>query len=109
VENEDGAFVTSGERSHLYYVGDAKPFKNFELKVDVMTQTKFQRRDLHPHKISDGRLAPDGFETQVKQHPQDWKKTGSLYDVVNVKESPPRTTNGDPAHHRQRQPNHHQD
>ena len=36
---EDGAIVARGERSHLYYVGDSKPFKNFELKVDVMTQT----------------------------------------------------------------------
>src|SRR5690606_38140299 len=35
---EDGAFVAQGNRSHLYYVGDEKPFKDFELKVDVMTQ-----------------------------------------------------------------------
>ena len=36
---EDGAFVTRGNRCHLFYVGDDKPFKNFELKVDVMTET----------------------------------------------------------------------
>ena len=36
---EDGALVARGERCHLFYVGDAKPFKNFELKVDVMTET----------------------------------------------------------------------
>jgi hypothetical protein len=35
---EDGAIVANGERCHLYYVGDEKPFKNFELKVDVMTK-----------------------------------------------------------------------
>src|SRR5262245_44999599 len=35
---ENGAFVAHGERCHLYYVGDPKPFKDFELKVDVMTQ-----------------------------------------------------------------------
>ena len=34
----DGAFRAAGERCHLYYVGDGKPFKNFELKVEVMTQ-----------------------------------------------------------------------
>ena len=28
-----------------------------------------------------------GFETQVNNTHKDWKKTGSLYDVVNVKES----------------------
>jgi hypothetical protein len=34
---EDGAFVTHGKTCHLYYVGDQQPFKNFHLKVDVMT------------------------------------------------------------------------
>src|ERR1051326_4804245 len=35
---EDGAFVAHGDRCHLFYVGDEKPFKNFELKVEVMTE-----------------------------------------------------------------------
>jgi len=33
----DGAFVANGKTCHLFYVGDEKPFKNFHLKVDVMT------------------------------------------------------------------------
>ncbi len=85
---EDGAFVTRGERCHLFYVGDEKPFKNFELKVDVMTEpnsnggiyfhTKYQERDWPKY----------GFECQVNVSHGDWKKTGSLYDVVNVPGSP---------------------
>src|SRR6478609_8943217 len=35
---EDGAFVAHGPRCHLFYVGDEKPFKNFHLKVEVMTE-----------------------------------------------------------------------
>src|SRR5262245_23842487 len=35
---EDGAFVTRGATAHLFYVGDSKPFTNFDLKVDVMTE-----------------------------------------------------------------------
>ena len=35
---EDGAFKAHGNRAHLFYVGDDKPFVNFELKVDVMTR-----------------------------------------------------------------------
>ena len=35
---EDGAFVAHGDRCHLFYTGDDKPFKNFELKVEVMTE-----------------------------------------------------------------------
>ena len=35
---EDGAIVTSGERSHLFYVGPVAnhTFKNFELSAEVM-------------------------------------------------------------------------
>jgi len=68
-------------------VGDPKPFKNFELKVDVMTEpgsnggiyfhTKYQEKD----------WPRQGFEVQVNNTHGDWKKTGSLYDVVNVRES----------------------
>lgn len=85
---EDGAFVTRGERCHLFYVGDPKPFKNFELKVDVMTEpvsnggiyfhTRYQETDWPKY----------GFECQVNVSHGDWKKTGSLYDVVNVAGSP---------------------
>ena len=35
---EDGAFVTRGKTCHLFYVGQEAPFKNFDLKVDVMTE-----------------------------------------------------------------------
>src|SRR6185369_5050658 len=35
---EDGAIVANGDQSHLFYVADEKPFKDFELKVDVMTE-----------------------------------------------------------------------
>jgi hypothetical protein len=85
---EDGVLVTRGGRCHLYYVGDAKPFKNFELKIDVMTEpganggiyfhTKYQEKDWPKY----------GFECQVNNSHSDWKKTGSLYDVVNVPGSP---------------------
>ena len=36
---EDGAIVTSGPRSHLYYTGEVKgaDFKNFELALEVKT------------------------------------------------------------------------
>ena len=35
---EDGALVARGDRCHLFYMGDSKPFKNFELKAEVMTE-----------------------------------------------------------------------
>ena len=33
---EDGAFKAKGNRAHLFYVADEKPFVNFELKVDFV-------------------------------------------------------------------------
>jgi hypothetical protein len=81
---QDGALVAHGDRCHLFYVGDDKPFKNFHLKVDVMTgphsnggiyfHTKYQAAD----------WPRAGFECQVNNTHADWKKTGSLYDVVNI-------------------------
>ena len=35
---EDGALVAHGERCHLFFVGDPKPFKNFEFRAEVMTE-----------------------------------------------------------------------
>lgn len=84
---QDGAFVAKGERCHLYYIGDAKPFKNFELKVDVMTGP-ISNGGIYFHTKYQAESWPKfGFETQVNNTHGDWKKTGSLYDIVNVKES----------------------
>jgi hypothetical protein len=81
---EDGAFVAKGERCHLFYVGDEKPFKNFHLKVEVMTEPK-SNGGIYFHTKYQARDWPrGGFESQVNNTHGDWKKTGSLYDVVNV-------------------------
>jgi hypothetical protein len=81
---EDGAFVAHGPRCHLFYDGDLKPFKNFHLKVEVMTEphsnggiyfhTKYQEKD----------WPRAGFESQVNNTHSDWIKTGSLYGLVNI-------------------------
>lgn len=84
---EDGAFVARGERCHLYYVGDEKPFKDFELRVDVMTETNSNGGIYFHTKYQPTGWPKYGFETQVNNTHGDWKKTGSLYDVVNVRES----------------------
>ncbi len=83
----DGAIVAKGERCHLYYAGDSKPFKNFELKVDVMTEPNSNGGIYIHTQYQETGWPKYGFETQVNNTHTDWKKTGSLYDVVNVKES----------------------
>jgi len=81
---EDGAFVCSGPRCHLFYVGDGVPFKNFELKVEVMT-VPGANGGIYFHTAYQDKSWPQaGFETQVNNTHSDWKKTGSIYDVANV-------------------------
>lgn len=85
---EDGMIVVHGPRAHLFYQGPVEnhQFKNFELKVEVMTtpgsnsgiffHTAYQEEDW-PSK---------GYEVQVNNSQSDWRRTGSLYAVDDVKE-----------------------
>jgi hypothetical protein len=81
---EEGAFVTLGPRSHLFYTGDAAPFKNFELKVEVMTEPGSNGGIYFHTKYQESGWPTAGFETQVNNTQSDWKKTGSVYDVASV-------------------------
>ena len=81
---KDGALVAHGDRCHLFYVGDEKPFKNFELKVDVMTEPSSNGGIYFHTKYQDSDWPRAGFECQVNNTHGDWKKTGSLYDIANV-------------------------
>jgi hypothetical protein len=87
---EDGAIVANGERCHLFYVGDEQPFKNFELRVDVMTEPRANGGIYFHTKYQETSWPKGGFECQVNVTHGDWKKTGSLYDVVNLGHTPAR-------------------
>jgi hypothetical protein len=81
---EDGAFMTKGERCHLFYEGDGKPFKNFHLKVDVMTEPN-SNGGIYFHTTYQEKDWPRiGFECQVNVSQKDWIKTGSLYGLANI-------------------------
>src|SRR6185436_3308973 len=85
---EDGAFVTRGATAHVFYIGDTNPFKNFELKVDVMTEPNSNGGIYFHTKYQPNGWPKNGFECQVNVSHGDWKKTGSLYDVVNLGNTP---------------------
>jgi hypothetical protein len=87
---EDGAFVARGERCHLFYVGAEQPFKDFELKVDVMTETNSNGGIYFHTRYQESGWPKYGFESQVNVTHGDWKKTGSLYDVANLGITPAR-------------------
>lgn len=81
---EDGAFKAKGERSHLFFVGDEKPFVNFELKVDCKTSEGSNGGIYFHTQYQETGWPKYGFETQVNNTHKDPIKTGSLYAVKNV-------------------------
>jgi len=85
---KDGQIVVHGPTAHLFYEGDYKnhDFKNFELKVDVMTWPGANSGIYFHTQYQESSWPEKGFEVQVNNSHTDWKRTGSLYDVVNIKE-----------------------
>ena len=62
---EDGNLVCVGERSHLFYTGDEKPFKNFEFECEVKT-TKGSNAGIYFHtKLQEQGWPKYGYECQV--------------------------------------------
>ena len=97
---EDGALVTNGDRSHLYYTGDVKDhnFKNFELMADVKA-TDFSNSGIYFHTAFQKEGWPEkGYECQVVNTIfktvdggyTENKLTGSLYGIRNLAKSPAR-------------------
>lgn len=80
---KNGAFVAHGPRSHLFFQAD-KPFKNFELKVDVMTEPGSNGGIYFHTQYQENGWPKFGYEAQVNITHGDPKKSGSLYGVVNV-------------------------
>ena len=82
----NGAFRAQGDRSHNFYYGPLAPFKDFELKVDVMTEPGSNGGIYIHTKYLDSGWPWGGYETQVNQSQGDWRKSGSVYSVQDVKE-----------------------
>lgn len=85
---QDGAIVANGEPAHLFYNGkfkDAK-FKNFELKLDVMTKPNSNGGIYISTSYQESGWPTKSYEVQVNNTHGDWRKSGSLYQVVDNKE-----------------------
>jgi hypothetical protein len=85
---KDGMIVVFGDRAHLFNEGPFRDhdFKNFEFKLSVMT-TPGSNSGLFIHTDYQETGWPSkGYEIQVNQTHTDWRKTGSVYAVQDVKE-----------------------
>ena len=85
---DSGCIVVHGPTAHLYYVGDVHnhEFKNFELKAEVKTMPGSNSGIYFHTQYQEGGWPDHGYEVQVNNSHSDDVRTGSLYDVVDVKE-----------------------
>ena len=85
---KDGAIVAKGPRSHCFYVGKYKKhmFRDFEVKVDVMTRPNSNGGFYIDTEYQEKGFPSSGFEIQVNTTHSDWRKSGSLYNVQDIRE-----------------------
>ena len=85
---KDGMIVVHGKTAHLFYDGDVNnhSFKNFEFKTQVMTMPGANSGIYFHTQYQQGGWPSKGYEVQVNNSHTDWKRTGSLYSIVDVKE-----------------------
>jgi hypothetical protein len=87
---KDGMLVANGNVAHLFYDGPVKDhnFKNFHFKAEVMTFPKANSGIYFHTQYQEKSWPAKGFEAQVNNSHTDWKRTGGLYNVADVKEAP---------------------
>lgn len=84
----DGMIKVNGPTAHLFYDGDVHNhnFKNFEFKASVMTEPGSNSGIYFHTQYQESGWPSKGYEVQVNNSHTDWKRTGSLYNIVDVKE-----------------------
>ncbi len=85
-----GKIHVHGPRSHLFYTGpiQSSVFKEFELEAEVMTSNN-ANSGIYFHTTFQNRGWPcKGYEAQINNTHSDFKKTGSLYAIRDLKNSP---------------------
>jgi hypothetical protein len=85
----DGMIAVNGDRAHLFYVGPVMDhnFKNFEFKASVMTKPGSNSGMYFHTAYQEEGWPSKGYEVQVNNTHTDWRKTGSIYAIQDVKDS----------------------
>ena len=87
---EDGAIVVFGPRAHLFYAGPVENhnFRNFEYKATLMTKPGANSGMYIHTEFQEEGWPQKGYEIQVNNSHTDWRRTGSVYGIQDVKEAP---------------------
>jgi Domain of Unknown Function (DUF1080) len=86
---DSGMIKVHGKRAHLFYEGPVNnhDFANFHFKADVMT-TPGSNSGIYFHsKYQETGWPSTGFEIQVNNSHTDWRRTGSVYAIKDVRET----------------------
>jgi hypothetical protein len=85
---ENGTIKVNGNVAHLFYDGDVQDhnFKNFEFKADVMTMPGSNSGIYFHTAFQQSSWPQKGYEVQVNNSHSDWRRTGSLYAIKDIKE-----------------------
>lgn len=86
---DSGRIKVFGKTAHLFYngpIGDHR-FTNFHFKAEVMT-TPGSNSGIYFHtQFQEGGWPSRGFEVQVNNSHTDWRRTGSLYAINDVRDT----------------------
>ncbi len=85
---EDGAIAVNGNVAHLFYDGEVQQhsFRNFEFRADVLTMPGSNSGIYFHTQYQESGWPEKGYEAQVNNSHTDWRRTGSLYAIQDVKE-----------------------
>jgi hypothetical protein len=85
---DSGMIIVHGKTAHLFYDGPVlgHNFKNFEFKAEVMTYPGANSGIYFHTAFQQGGWPSKGYEVQVNNSHSDWRRTGSLYGIDDVRE-----------------------
>lgn len=85
---DSGMIIVHGKTAHLFYDGKVHnhQFKNFEFKADVKTMPGANSGIYFHTQYQQASWPEKGYEVQINNSHTDWRRTGSLYGIMDVKE-----------------------
>jgi hypothetical protein len=85
---DSGMIIVHGNTAHLFYDGPVNnhDFKNFEFAAEVKTMPGANSGIYFHTAFQQGGWPARGYEVQVNNSHTDWRRTGSLYGIQDVKE-----------------------
>ena len=88
---QNGEIVVHGPRAHLFYEGPVMNhnFRDFELEAEVLTKPGANSGIFIRTDFQETGWPSKGYEVQVNNTQSDWRRTGSLYAVRDVREGLP--------------------